>query len=76
MISVIPALFERQMQYLASSGTPVVPLRTIRQNPGSAAPTFDDGYRNFVTAAWPVLRRFGFSATVFVVPEKVGSTND
>ena len=27
--------------------------------------TFDDGYRDFYREAFPVLNRFGFSATVF-----------
>jgi peptidoglycan/xylan/chitin deacetylase (PgdA/CDA1 family) len=29
--------------------------------------TFDDGYRNFYTDAYPILEEFGLSATVFVV---------
>lgn len=28
--------------------------------------TFDDGYRNFYTEAWPVLRRHGYTATMFL----------
>src|SRR4029450_2441907 len=28
--------------------------------------TFDDGYRNIFTDAFPVLRQYGFSATVFL----------
>lgn len=76
VISTSPALFESQMRWLASSGLPVVPLRSVLRQPGAVALTFDDGYRNFFTAAWPVLRRFGFPATVFVVPEKVGCVND
>lgn len=28
--------------------------------------TFDDGYRDFLTAAWPVLDEMGFTATVFL----------
>ena len=34
--------------------------------------TFDDAYRDFVTAAWPLLRRYGFMATVFVAADHVG----
>jgi glycosyltransferase involved in cell wall biosynthesis/peptidoglycan/xylan/chitin deacetylase (PgdA/CDA1 family) len=38
--------------------------------------TFDDGYRDFLTAAMPVLRTCGFSATVFLVAERIGGTAD
>jgi peptidoglycan/xylan/chitin deacetylase (PgdA/CDA1 family) len=34
--------------------------------------TFDDGYRNFADAALPLLRRFGFTATLFVPVDYVG----
>jgi peptidoglycan/xylan/chitin deacetylase (PgdA/CDA1 family) len=36
--------------------------------------TFDDGYQNFYDYAWPVLRRHGFPATVFLVSGLVGQT--
>jgi peptidoglycan/xylan/chitin deacetylase (PgdA/CDA1 family) len=28
--------------------------------------TFDDGFRNFLTSAWPVLQRFDFTATMYL----------
>jgi len=34
---------------------------------------FDDGYEETHTVAWPLLKRFGFSATVFVAPAEVGA---
>ncbi len=34
--------------------------------------TFDGGDTDFLTDAWPVLRRHGFSATVFIVTDRVG----
>lgn len=37
--------------------------------------TFDDGYRNTVTAALPVLRRHGFKATCFLVSGLLGAHN-
>ena len=37
--------------------------------------TFDDGYLDFATYAWPLLKRYGFSATVFIVADFVGKTN-
>jgi peptidoglycan/xylan/chitin deacetylase (PgdA/CDA1 family) len=38
--------------------------------------TFDDGYRDFLTAATPVLRLFGFPATVFLVAGRMGGMSD
>ena len=34
--------------------------------------TFDDGYQDFVTYAMPVLQRYGFTATVFVLAGRLG----
>lgn len=38
--------------------------------------TFDDGYSNFYTEALPILKKFGFTATVYVVSELIGKTNE
>ena len=38
--------------------------------------TFDDGYLNFYTAALPILKKFGFTATVYVVSELIGKINE
>ena len=37
--------------------------------------TFDDGYLDFQTHAWPLLRRYGFSATVFLVTGAIDESN-
>ena len=33
--------------------------------------TFDDGYRDFLIEAWPVLQQCGFTATVFLVTDRI-----
>jgi len=38
--------------------------------------TFDDGYKNFLHTAVPILEAFGFTATVFVVAGLLGKEND
>ena len=73
LISATPADFDRQMQYLAKHYK-VVSLPEVldaqrgrRQLPPDATLiTFDDAYRDFGEVAWPILRRYGLTATVFV----------
>jgi peptidoglycan/xylan/chitin deacetylase (PgdA/CDA1 family) len=76
VISLPPAVFRDQMQALAGSGIPVVPLSEIRQRPGAVSITFDDGFANIADQALPVLERFSFPATVFVVSGYCGRYND
>jgi len=76
--------FERQMQWLAQQGRPVIGLEEIvacrRESrlppPDAVAITVDDGYADFATIAAPILRRHGFPAAVFVVSGRVGGEND
>lgn len=72
----LPAIhFERQMRYLHEHGFVCLPLKDIfRQTDNGRlhrrrtfALTFDDGHEDFFTLAYPVLREYGFTATVFVV---------
>jgi peptidoglycan/xylan/chitin deacetylase (PgdA/CDA1 family) len=37
--------------------------------------TFDDGYLDFLIYAWPLLKRYGFLATVFLVADEIGQSN-
>jgi peptidoglycan/xylan/chitin deacetylase (PgdA/CDA1 family) len=37
--------------------------------------TFDDGYQDFYTSALPILKFFGFTATVFALASRLGGTN-
>jgi len=81
--AIPPAQFEEQLRYLAEHGYRSVTLdewqsasRRGRSLPGRAVMlTFDDGYRDFLTAAWPLLRAYGFTALVFVVAARAGETN-
>ncbi len=72
--------FERQLAFLARRRVQVLPLEALVASVarGEAFPrrsvviTFDDGYEETYTVAWPLLKRFGFPATVFVAPAEVG----
>ncbi len=37
--------------------------------------TFDDGYKNNVTNALPILKKYGFSATCYIVSQNIGGVN-
>ncbi len=37
--------------------------------------TFDDGYCDFSEYAWPILKKYGFNATVFLVSDQIGGFN-
>jgi peptidoglycan/xylan/chitin deacetylase (PgdA/CDA1 family) len=73
-IDISPARFEQQLDWLARTGK-VVPLEeTLNQTRSSAiAITFDDGYRDNLTVALPLLEKFSVSMTLFAVAGFVGS---
>jgi peptidoglycan/xylan/chitin deacetylase (PgdA/CDA1 family) len=64
--------FEWQMAYL-SRRYRVVPLQgcLAERTPGRAVITFDDGYESVYTLAFPILRRLGLPATVFLATDFV-----
>jgi peptidoglycan/xylan/chitin deacetylase (PgdA/CDA1 family) len=80
---VSPEAFEGQLRYLREAGYYSlsledwrVAMQTKKPPPGRAVLiTFDDGYLDFHTYAWPLLKRYGFSATVFLVTGAVGQSN-
>ena len=73
-LTTSPASFARHMAYLAEHFE-VIPLAETYQ---SAAPrdrvaiTFDDGYVDNFDHAYPVLRKHGFPATIFVIAKEIG----
>lgn len=80
--NVTPGDFERQMAHLKEQGCPVISLAELvrrlraREPLGDAvALTFDDGYRDNLSNALPVLEQYGFPATVFVTTSGLGKTD-
>jgi peptidoglycan/xylan/chitin deacetylase (PgdA/CDA1 family) len=68
-IDISPERFEQQLRWL-SRWRKVVPLTETLERTGSrgsVAITFDDGYRDNLTVALPLLEKFGLPMTLFVV---------
>jgi peptidoglycan/xylan/chitin deacetylase (PgdA/CDA1 family) len=73
--------FAEQMRYLKAKGYRVVRLADLiaftslgRQLPRrSVVLSFDDGYKSFLLYAYPVLKELGFTATLFVYTDYVGT---
>ncbi len=70
-----PELFERHMQFLSANGYKTIGLEEVAEAVRNrhnieklVAVTFDDGYRDFYREAFPILRKYGITATVYVVP--------
>lgn len=78
VISMDEATFRGQADWFAREGPSVVSLGELLARDDDedlVALTFDDGFRNFGSAAWPLLRERGLPATVFVVSDRAGGTN-
>lgn len=73
-LSVSPELFRAHMQYLAENGFTPIDLytlsRAITQHDDLPAKpviiTIDDGYRDNYENGLPILKEFGFTATIFL----------
>ncbi len=71
------------MQYLHDKHFNIISLNKmvtcIREKqavpPKSVVITFDDGFKNFYYIAYPMLKEYGFTATVFLVPGYCGKNN-
>ena len=79
---VSPGAFSRQMGFLKILGYQGLSMSALQpylrgERTGKVVGiTLDDGYLNNLTHALPVLMRHGFSATCYVVSQRVGRTNE
>ncbi len=80
---VTPENFEAQLRYLRDEGFVSITIDDCLSWLNESTPipaeailiTFDDGYSDFKEYAWPLLKKYGFSAHVFLVSDLIGKTN-
>ncbi|NWF71309.1 MAG: polysaccharide deacetylase family protein [Chloroflexi bacterium] len=79
-----PEQFAEQMAYLHDTGWRCVRLievvRAYKNRSAlpanSFAITFDDGYRDNYETALPIMQRYSFTATIFLVADRIGQMTD
>ena len=81
-LAVTPERFEEQMAALSRRGlrgvsvAELLAARAAGSARGLIGLTFDDGYTDVVENALPILQRFGFSATFYVLAGRIGGANE
>lgn len=76
-------VFEQQLDYLKQNNYHVLTLGEVVETIAAGQPlpercvalTVDDSYKSFMTAAMPLLRRYGYRATLFVNTDSVGGNS-
>ena len=78
-MSTTTRAFAAQMRFLHENGYHTVSVMETYRHALTASPgrkpvaiTFDDGYRDFYTNAFPILNRYGYSATMFLPTAYIG----
>jgi peptidoglycan/xylan/chitin deacetylase (PgdA/CDA1 family) len=79
-LSVTPADFQAQMQWLAADGYQAITVSDLRAGltgelalpPNPVVLTFDDGYEDFLQTAFPVLENYRLRSVSYVVPGFLG----
>lgn len=75
-IDISPERFETHLRWLAKRSNRVVPLRDMLNAPEKEnlyAITFDDGFRDNLTVALPLLEKYGLPMTLFAVAGFIGT---
>src|SRR5256714_3658233 len=76
---ITPQMFEQQMQELKNRGITVIGMQDFLAwkrgdkniPPRCAIITFDDGWKSQYDVAWPIMKKFGYTFTMFIYTEGV-----
>ncbi len=81
--AVTPEVFEQQLSYFKKHNFESLTVAQLgevfeekRAMPEKAfVITFDDGYLDNYTTAWPILQKYGYNATIYLVSDYIGQDN-
>jgi len=81
--TVTPEVFEQQLKYLKDDGYTTISLADLNNHFASSTPlptkpvilSFDDGWKNQYRNAFPLLKKYGLTATFFVFTNAIGHPN-
>lgn len=79
-LDIIPATFERHLKDLRGAGydtyfvkdVPDILNGNIHYSPKSVILSFDDGYEDFYTVVFPLLKKYHMRATLYVIYDFIG----
>jgi len=80
-LTINPKIFEEQLATLKQAGyesylmcdVPDILSGKLSISKKSIILTFDDGYKDFYTIAFPLLKKYNFKATAFIIYDTIGS---
>ncbi|MFQ5770933.1 MAG: polysaccharide deacetylase family protein, partial [bacterium] len=76
---ITPGQFEKQIKYLYLNGFTTISISEYIKNKSfddkKVIITFDDGYVSVFEHALPILSKYKFTATIFVISKYVGDWN-
>lgn len=82
-INTSPQIFAQQMRYLHDHGYRTILPEDLAEGTQPVNPqeklvsiTFDDGYRDFYPNAFPILRRYGFTAVIYLATSRIRNTSE
>ena len=82
-LSITPYTFEGQIKLIQQRGyqpifvkeIPAILSNTANRQNKYIALTFDDGYRDFYTDVFPIIKKYNVKATAYLVPNFLGGSN-
>ncbi|MDD5147781.1 MAG: polysaccharide deacetylase family protein [Candidatus Daviesbacteria bacterium] len=83
-LNIVPFIFDQQVKTLKDAGFSFITAADLADaldnkasiDPKSVILTFDDGYRDFYTDVFPILKKYQVKAVVYIVPNFLDRSNN